>query len=554
MPPQIKTTTGNGQTYFTDLPALVVGTFEPAAGLGAGWLPLRYELDSFAGVGLATGAHSPAGELVLDLGLTGWHRLHVAHNPAVRLWLDGDSGYCELHGDPSTVREAALPVADFTGRRLHVAPVRGNEASRELTLFYLRAEPVAGPPAGHRNLIVTDDGHGVFWVGMDEPRDLHRHLYPFRNSDVFRMVWGLYGGGPLSLRAESKITESPVRSDDSFYYDGEWRFAQSLRRFQAAGADPLAIVRQATREYGLELHYYSRMSAFYGPFPHMGWTTRFFAEHPEWRCVDEAGCQLNLMSYAYPPVQDYVLAYFDELLDYDPDGLCLAFNRGLPLMVCEEPVLDAYRHKHGRAPRLPEEVDTPELQAVRHELLADLVARVQTLAAKRGKAVSCIVPRDLDRNRVFGLDVELLLQRGLVETVMVGAGHGDDPALNEDIAPVRALKAIGADAGVRVYAGGSASPAHGAAWERDLRSRAQRIARRLDAGLDGGWFWDAESIFDLNWQAMRRFPRPLYSASDEHGKPRPGVRRLAHSRGHISCVCAVDCDTRHGASGDGKRS
>ena len=375
----------DGQTYFTNLPELVVGGFRPASGPGAGWFSFNYELEKFGGVGLATGACSPAGELVLDLGLKGWHRLHVAHNPAIRVWLDGETGYCQIPGGGSDVRDVAFPAADFTGRRLHVAPVRGAEKSREVTLFYLRAEPCDGPPIHHRNLIATDDGHGVFWRGgMDTPRDISRHIYPFRDSDFFRMVWGVYGGGPRSMRADSKVSESPIQPDAMHYYEGGRTFNRSLERIQAAGADPLAVVRAATREYGLELHYYIRMSAFYGPFPHLEWTTRLYREHPEWRCRDEAGRTLNLMSYAYPGVQDYMLAYFDELLDYEPEGLCLAFNRGLPLMVCEEPVIEAYRRKHGRAPRLPEECDTPELLAVRHELLAGFVERVRRLTEKRG--------------------------------------------------------------------------------------------------------------------------------------------------------------------------
>ena len=492
-----------GQTFFTDLPPLVVGDFQAAGGLGGGWFPFKYSLDKFAGVGLSTAANSPAGELVLDLGLTGWHRLHVAHTPAVRMWLDGETGYCEVPGDPYAVRDVAFPAADFTGRKLHIAPVRGAEVNRELILFFLRAEP-CDPPVSHRNLIVTDDGHGDFWQGMDGPRDLYRHIYPFRDSDVFRMVWGVYGGGPLSLNPDSKVAESPIRPEEQLFYDGEYRFTRSLQRFKDAGADPLAVVRQATREYRLELHYYHRMSAFYGPFPHVGWNTKFFLAHPEWRCRDEFGQTLNFMSYAYPQVQDYILAYFDELLDYDPEGLCLAFNRGLPLMICEEPVIEAYRRKYGREPKLPEEVDTPELQAVKAELLADFVARVRGLAAERGKVVSCIVPRDLEHNRLFGLDAELLITRGLVETVMVGAGHGDAGALNDNLTAVQALKALGRQAGVKVYAGGSQA-VHGKAWVGDLQTRAQRMANILDAGLDGGWFWDAEGIFDQNWEALRRF-------------------------------------------------
>jgi hypothetical protein len=496
------TYTINGQTYFTNLPGMVVGGFRSASGTGTGWIPFKYELDQFDGVGLATGASSPAGELTLDLGLSGWHCLHVAHNPAIRIWLDGDTGYCQLPGDCSTVRDIAFPPADFTRHRLHIAPVRGAEKSQELTLFYLRAEPCAVPPVNHRNLVATNDGHGVFWNGIDTPRDIYRHLYPFRNSDFFRILWGVYGGGPLSMRPDSKFSELPLRPNDRCYPANEWVFGRSLQRFQVAGADPLAIVRQATREYGLELHYYFRVSAFYGPFPYLGWTTRFFAEHPEWRCRDEFGQTVNFISYAYPQVQDHILAYFAELFDYEPDGLCLAFNRGLPMMICEEPVIEAYRRKHGRTPKLPEECDTPELLTVRHELLADFVERVRRLAEKRGKALSCIVPWDLARARLFGLDIDGLIRRGLMEAVMVGAGHGDDLSLPANLAPLQALKALGTN----IYAGGSNGRAHGGfAWANDLPVRARYMARILDHGLDGGWFWDAEAVIGLDWEATQRF-------------------------------------------------
>jgi len=497
-----RTTRADGQIYFTNLPDLVVGGFQAASGLGAGWGPLSYELAEFAGVGLTTGAQSPAGELLLDLGLTGWHRLHVAHNPAIRVWLDDETGYGQVPGDTSAVREVALPAADCTGRKLHIAPVRGAHGARELVLFFLRAEPCDAPDPGHRNLIATNDGHGVFWNGMDAARDIYRHIYPFQDSDFFRMVWGLYGGGPLSMRPDSKAAESPIRPDIYDYYVNDRIFNESLKRFQKAGADPLAVVRQATRDYGMELHYYFRMSAFYGPFPHLGWTRRFYQEHPEWRCRDESGRPLNLMSYAYPKVQDFVLAYLDELLDYDPDGLCLAFNRGLPLMICEEPVVEAYRAKHGRSPKLPEECDSPELLAVRHELLADFVERTHRLVEHRSRVLSCIVPRDFAQNRLFGLDPALLIRRGLLESVLVGAGHGDDPVLNADLEPVRELKALGA----KVYSGGSSVGAHGSAWVNgDLKARARHMAAILDVGLDGGWFWDAESVIGLEWEAMRRF-------------------------------------------------
>ncbi|MAE61325.1 MAG: hypothetical protein CMJ49_08220 [Planctomycetaceae bacterium] len=492
----------DGNIYFTDLPALIVGDFRPAPGPGAGWISFDYELDTFGGVGLATGALSPAEPLALDLGLTGWHRLHVAHSPAIRMWLDGETGYTQVPGDPSTVRDYPFPAADYTGRKLHIAPAHGSDEANALTLFYLRAEPCDSPPSSHRNLVATDDGHGVFYSGMDTPRDISRHLYQFRDSDFFRVIWGPYGGGTLDLRHDSTHSDSAIQDDVHNYNPGEWKFNRALRRMVAAGVDPLTEVRRITREIDLELHFYFRVGAFYGPFPHMGWTRDFYARNPQWRCRDEFGDEVKRISYAHRAVQDHVLAYFEELMEYEADGLCLAFNRGLPLMVCEDPVLDAFKRKHGRPPRLPEEVDSPEMLDVRGELMDDFVARVQQLVESHGQVVSCIAPRDFERSRLYGLNLELLIERGRLESVMVGAGHGDDPPINTDLAPVQKLKALG----TKIYSGGSTCPAHGAAWDPDdLIVRAKHMAAILDAGLDGGYFWDAESVIGYEWETMRRF-------------------------------------------------
>jgi hypothetical protein len=78
----------------------------PAAGPGAGWFPFSIGLEHLSCTGLATGAFSPAGELVLDLGLQGWYRLHIAQNPALRVWLDGEPGYWEMPGDERVVRDS----------------------------------------------------------------------------------------------------------------------------------------------------------------------------------------------------------------------------------------------------------------------------------------------------------------------------------------------------------------------------------------------------------------------------------------------------------------
>lgn len=492
----------NNDIWFTDIPAMVQGKFETASGPGTGWYSFEYELEHTKGIGLMTGARSPAAELVLHLGLTGTHILHIGQNPNLRVWLDGDTGYCELPGNRSCVTDNALPAMDLTGKNLHIAPVRSSFDASEVTLFYIRAEPCSTPPKQHKNLIITNDGHGVFCKGLDGPDDLYKHLYPFKNSDVFRIIWGTYGGSVLTADPKSKYNDLLSRNNDQAFYHRDSIYNDSLKKFVDQHADPLAVVRKITREYGLELHYYIRMSAHYGPFPHIEWTTQFFKDNPQLRCKTEQGDFVNILSYAYKEVQDYMLGFFEELLAYQPDGLCLAFNRGLPLMICEQPVLDAYKARYGRYPSLPEDCDSPQMLELRNDLLMQFIQRVRQLTDKHNKALSCIVPRDFEHNKLMGLDVQKLADQKLFESIMIGAGHGDDPALNADFEPVIKLKNVE----TKIYAGGSSSRAHGMAWDpNNLQARAQHMANIHDANLDGGWVWDAEAHNLYDMHSLRQF-------------------------------------------------
>ncbi|MCX7705265.1 MAG: hypothetical protein N2115_03265 [bacterium] len=492
------------EKIFSYLPSLICGKFKPASGPGSGWISFDYQLDDFSGEGLATGAYSPAGELVLDLGLRGWYRLYIAFNPVIRVWLDGENGYYEVKGSPHEVRDYFCFEADFTGKKLHICPVRSAFSKKEIIIFYIRAVK-SQPEHSARNLIATNDGHCIFREGIDSDKDLYKYLVPLQNSDFFRIVWGVYGGGFLNVK-ESRVADRLPWSDDACFYDKAWVFNRSIENLIKKGIDPLLLVREITGEIGLQLHYYFRVGAFYWPFPLYGYTSGFYKKNPQWHCVDEFGNTVRRISYAFPQVQEAILTYFDELLDYNPDGICLAFNRGLPLMICEQPVIEAFENTYGRKPELPAECDSPEMLSIRHNLLADFVKKVYELVSSRGKVLSCIVPRDFERNLLFGLDIELLIRKGYFESVLVGAGHKDNPALNLELEPVKRLQ----QAGTKVYPGGSCVNAHGGAWKpNDVKARAIFMGKILDWGFDGAYFWDIDQVVETGteWEIIRYFGR-----------------------------------------------
>ena len=271
---------------------------------------------------------------------------------------------------------------------------------------------------------------------------------------------------------------------------------QTTKRILKGGGDILKEAVAAARDVGIEIHFYIRPEAFFAPFPYDGaFTSRFLTRNPRLRCRDENGNEVIRMSYAFPKVQDHMLDYFRELLDYDPDGLCFAFNRSLPMMICEKPVLDLFRKKHGRLPRLPEENESPELLAVRHEILADFVGRVHALLAERGKVFSCIAELDNDRNRLMGLDIGLLVERGYVESVCVG---GSGSPFWEKLRDGRKTK---------VYSTIHYQHAEGTAAPDPFNHKCQAAAckRQLDAGYAGTWYWDADSMHmnPYNWHVLR---------------------------------------------------
>lgn len=211
------------EKIFSNLPSLVYGQFRPASGPGNGWITFDYKFDDFSGIGLATGACSTAGELVLDLKIDGGHRLYIAFNPAVRIWIDGDRGYYELRGSVHNVRIIFALRPTLQAKKLHIAPVvRGSFSRKELIIFYIRVVSCEIYNST-RNLIATNDGHCLFWDDLDSSRDLYKYLLPLKNSDFFRIVWGVYGGGFLNVK-DSKVADRIPWRDDACFYEKAWVF------------------------------------------------------------------------------------------------------------------------------------------------------------------------------------------------------------------------------------------------------------------------------------------------------------------------------------------
>jgi hypothetical protein len=512
--------------FITDIADRIVGGLKPARGTGEGWVAVPFRCAEFDGTGIAAGALSGAAPLAIELGLSGHHVLYVALTPgsALRVWLDGDNAYREFvcqHG-ASNFQECRMWRADLTGKRLNVAMKTGANP-KHAGLGYLVAEPAPLPESRLKNLRGTFDGYSYLAIdGYDEPRDIRRLFTPLRDSDVGRILYGPLGAD-VSMWHPTKVGSTfPTETTNANALE-QFIAVEATRRLEAQRADQLAIAVECARELGIEIQFYIRPEAFGTTFPYVGlFDSKWAMANPQWRCRDEFGDEILRMSYAYPEVQDHMLEYFEELLAYKPDGLCFAFNRSLPMMICEEPVLAEYERRHGRRPKLPEAIDSPELSKVRQDLLAGFLKRVHDQLAPRGMTMSCIVTGDDQSMKPFGFDLESCLAKKWFDEVYVA----------ENCKGSAFWQRIASSGAARIYPNGSNwQPNH------DQPALAKFTLENITGRYDGAFFWDIEQDGGnpYNWHLLRKLADVEWLAEFVSGTRKPPVLRpVTHING-VKC-------------------
>jgi hypothetical protein len=507
------------QVLFTDLPKLICGNFLPARGNNLGWTTVPYEHQDFSGVALSTGAHAPFRELALDLKLTGEYDLYAAiPRSQTRFRVDGMEGYFQFfpeHGGTGcNIQEVHLGHFDMTGKKLHISRTNPPEVTHYrgtwgAGIFYIRAVP-ANKPKFNKNMVATNDGWSFFALkGFAGLETIQAQFEPLAQSDVFRMLYSP-GNADCTMNPFAKVA-APLTSDLAWgYRDCDIRAQQALIKMRALGIDPIAEAVRCCRRIGLEFHFYVRVQGYQAAYP---WTGVFdsatFMEHPQWRCIDEEGEPIAFLSWANPEAQDHLMAYFEELLNYEPDGICLALNRGMPLMVCEPPVIDAYKKKYGRAPNLPQECDSPEMNTVRQEIFTAFVMRLYKLLLSKKKHLSFIIPSTIPKLQAAGVDIKGLVDKGIVQALYIPGDAHECPD----------LKAMQASGKTKVYPNGNL-------WDKtyDPQNLAKDALTKIhDAGFAGGYIWDIEALFEnpYNWFFLKHLGSPDYLRELAAGKITP---------------------------------
>ena len=327
-----------------------------------------------------------------------------------------------------------------------------------------------------RRMIYDDDSK---FIGAIDP--------PIRQSDLEGVIDNL-GGTPITTYAwcsgTGNLSYHPSDVVDMFGVGLEtpyrrelgqstavYRTCENVRHMAATGCDPVRVLIDRCRYWGIEFLYDVRMNDMHENAPICAWyRTPFKVAHPE-LLLGEAGCgvgwvpkdaaeQINwAFDFAHQQVRDLRLAQFEEVIEkYDIDGLSLDFMRG--------PVYF-----------LPGQAEK------NLDKLTDLIHRTRTALNKKADRTGrrlCLlvrVPPYLGGCKQVGLDVATWIKEALVDIVVPASCRRENMNVQAST-----FVALAKPTGCQVLAGLEHADHYGPLTIEMYRAAAQRYWR---AGVDG---------------------------------------------------------------------
>lgn len=394
--------------------------------------------------GTALSIYSATNPPVVKLPLTqkGWHAVYIGLATTSGGFSIGGNGIrAKLSDEPvfkrmannlallenrrSVIQECFLTVADLKGQSLEIAPVRGLPAN----VCYVKVVPMttsevkAGQtPSKHRTSIATFDGHSWIWpFNPTTAEELAEEFRGFEGTDIGK--WWFQVTGSDLVCYPSKVGTYPGEGTVDFPTGAYAVYTKSLETMFKKGVNPLKVARDAAKAQGAEFHVMLRPAGWVGSMPYEEtFNSKFYYDHPEWRCIDRDGTSTFFMSYANPEVRKQLIEIFRETLELQPEGVGFVFNRGMPLMLWEDAFCERFQQMHNADAKSVPDDDT-RIHATRAAIMTDFMTEVRALldetAAKQGRKERYKISlgtfaKEADNQR-WGLDLPTWIQRGLVD-------------------------------------------------------------------------------------------------------------------------------------------
>ena len=406
------------------------------------WKAIPYESEEYSGVMLGGGGGPEQQPISVRLGAQGKYRIFLglyggfdamefkvklSHDPfptTLPIYPNGDP---TLYFRTLIISETYWKEADLSGQNLILEGL-GDPNHSPGAIAYVRLEKIQERKKLYP-LLTTNDGHGIFGrTETNSPQDLLKPFKAMPDGTCMRtLFWG--NGCADNCNYPTEVGQFYASAGGQYIWHSD--FHKNMGIWKEKGWNSMEIVRDYARQRNWEFQVYIRMEAFKAPFPfdHQN-NSKFYNEHPEYRCLDRDGNVVGRLSYAYPEVQDYMLRLIKEISDYDPDGVCLCFIRGIPVVLYEPIMVEGFEKEYGIDPRVLDELD-PRWMEYQGAVMTAFVKRVKE-TLKPNQRLSVIVPaNELDCRR-WGLDVAAWVEQGIIDDLLPTGQIFDENDIHRD--------------------------------------------------------------------------------------------------------------------------
>jgi hypothetical protein len=484
------------------------------------WKVIPYETANLKGTALSTYSFTGAPVVSLTLPAAGWHAIYLGistvstgfredHN-GLKVKLSSEAVFMRMANNMAllpqrvdVIQDTFFSVANLNGQSLQI----GSLPNLPGTLCYVKLIPLSESEVERwneakqqrdltkRTSIATFDGHSWIWpYECETEEDLLANFRGFEESTIGKW-WFQVLGADLVIYP-SKVGKIPGDQTEDFPTRAHEAFVQSIKKLHAKGINPLRVARDEARRQGVEFHVMLRPAGWKAGIPfEETFDSQFYADHPEWRCVDRDGTPTMHMSFAYPKVRQHLIEVFRETLELQPDGVGLLFNRGLPLMLWEKPFCERFALMH-KADAHEVTEDDPRIFATRAAIMTDFMQEIRTLLdstdhqavhAHRTKLSLATFSKKSD-NEKYGLDLPRWIEQGLVDDLAIAWFTNHTSFADPDVAYYKSLVA-GRNVGVYPFVV-SWKPGSPAELSKKVTSYYQAGANGIaiwDPKIEGGW-------------------------------------------------------------------
>ncbi|NQU10517.1 hypothetical protein HQ590_07000 [bacterium] len=422
-----------------DFEAVVPSGARSREPLKSRWQIAEYTIDGLAGKMIYANPGTGAPPISIPLPLTGTYELVVAMREdlcdEVKIKLGSDRAFDRIgysfRGQSPDVAFQEVPWRRVTLDGKETLVIK-ESAGRRLGIGFIAARQVTQPPPEFRKqhlVHLADDGYPGCWGLPEDDADAVWQIpaYDRMHADFLSYgcdVSGLanYPSRHPSLRVplEGLVDKMPVnvRTPEAVLTRFTYRF---LAENAAKTRNVPQLVFARARELGIKPLAYSRMSHLPVVAPYNAIETRLPRQHPEYRCIDIDGVPVTRLSMAFDEVRAEFLKLFTECVELGAAGISNVFVRGVPVVLYEQPVLDAFREKYGADLRVFPEND-PRAQSTRAAFVTRYMREQRAAMNKVGNGskitIAVSVPATGKTCDFYGLDIAAWVREDLVDLVL----------------------------------------------------------------------------------------------------------------------------------------